>query len=284
MMKLDGIGTHEVVTLEYTDSLDKAIALMEEHDIHHLPVVEDRHPVGIVSDRDLLTSVGWLLSRDRATRSLGAAHVGPLRVDEIMTTPVKVAAVGDPLEKAARLMLHESISAVPLVADSKLVGIVSETDFLQCYLDHRQFGFGTAWRFQKVSRSMSANVLTMDVSDPTSKAFRLMQRKQIRHVPVTSKEKLVGIVSDRDLRKAFMRDRIEDMGDDETQLKHIHRSELREVMSDHVQTISPFAGLVEAAARMVEFRIGALPVVDSDELLGIITETDLLRAFVAACE
>ena len=56
MMKLRQIATHDVVAVAPTDSVDKAIMLMEEHGIRHLPVTQHEKLVGIVSDRDLLSA------------------------------------------------------------------------------------------------------------------------------------------------------------------------------------------------------------------------------------
>jgi len=83
-MRFRDVATTAVMTLAPTDSIDKATALMEEHGIHHLPVMdESKSPVGMVSDRDHLTAAGWLSSRDRVDPHDGMV-IGPREVWEIM--------------------------------------------------------------------------------------------------------------------------------------------------------------------------------------------------------
>ena len=283
-MKLNEIASTHVVTLNPDDSIDKALALMEEHDIHHLPVVASDGPIGIVSDRDLLSAVGWMSSRDRIAASEGPVFIGPQRVGEVMSSPVRTLAPDDRVESAARLMLSETISAAPLVNGRGLVGIVTETDFLNCYLDPQSIAPGAGWRFWKVADHMAAHVFRLKVSDGLPAAVRLMHQKHIRHMPVLQEGRLVGIVSDRDLRKACFSQTVSDLDGPELRARLWQRSTLQDIMSPDVQTSGLLATLIDVAQRMIRFRIGALPVTRNEQMVGIITETDLLRAFVTACE
>ena len=285
-MSLRDVASDYLVTVYPGDSIDKAIALMEEHDIHHLPVVERnvRRVVGIVSDRDLLSAVGWLSSRDRVTLVTGPVFIGPTRVDEIMSSPVRVLAPHDHIEQAARLMLDAKISAVPLVGDDCLEGIVTETDFLKCYLDHRSIASNSSWRFSRVVDHMAANVFSLKPKDGIRTARRIMREKAVRHLPIVDNEKVVGIVSDRDVRKALGQLEVECQIDRHCATMPGARPQLCDLMSRQVATVRLSTPLAEAADRMVSRRIGALPVTEDDRLVGIVTETDLLRAIVAACQ
>lgn len=283
-MKVQEIASHQVITLQKHDTIDKGMALMEEHGIRHLPVISDDSPIGMVSDRDLLSAVGWMSVRDRVTTCEGPAIVGPLHVGEIMATPVYTLSPDDSVEKAARLMLTHSISAIPLVRDGCLVSLVTETDFLKCFLDPISFAAGTGWRFWKVGGHMASHIFHVKSTDTTMSAIKLMQKKNIRHLPVTQNGDLVGIVSDRDIRKSLFVDKVNSFRDAESGARLVHRSKLEEVMTRQVETTNRSATLVEVANRMVERKIGALPVTNNRKLVGIITETDLLRAFLCACE
>lgn len=289
-MKLKEIANSQVITLSIADRIDQAIELMEKHDIHHLPIVDGERPVGIVSDRDLLSSVGWLSSRDRITGGTGPAFVGPTNIADVMSSPVQVLSPEDGIEEAARLMADNKIGAVPLAEDGRLVGIVSETDILKCYVDHRTIGRRTAWRFRKVAEFMAAQVFSVKQTDSPRTAYRLMREKQVRHLPVIDGDRLVGIVSDRDVRKTLSLETVEDLTETETQPhrgdrpRATYRPDVRDIMSRLVETTEPSTTLAEAADRMLTARIGALPVTKSHTLIGIITETDLLRALVGASQ
>ena len=110
--------------------------------------------------------------------------------------------------------------------------------------------------------------------------MNLTAQRGIRHLPVLDGERLVGIVSDRDLKRA--------MASPATSLEtHELRYLLdhvlvREIMTGGVITVRPTAPIEEAARLMVLEKIGALPVTEGERLIGILTETDLLRLFVRA--
>ena len=283
-MQISEIATETVVTLVESDSLDKAIALMEEHGIHHLPVVDEQQiPVGMVSDRDLLGSAAWLSSTERMDSHDGMV-IGPRQVFEIMSKPVYTLAPEEPVEAGARLMIRETVSAVPLVVDGCMAGVVTETDFLACYTDDRLLEIDSSWRFQKVSDHLSAHVFSLKPNDVVVAASRLMRDKQIRHVPILNEGRLVGIVSDRDVRQATFRDFLEYQRDDGPMHQRLQRVNLLDIMNRRVQTVRLSSTLADAADRMIQSHIGSLPVVEQEQLVGVITETDLLRAFVQGRE
>ena len=110
-------------------------------------------------------------------------------------------------------------------------------------------------------------------------AWDLMARKRIRHLPVTGPDRgLVGIVTDRDIR-LNLPSRATSLSVRE--INHLlARLTVEEIMTRSVITIGPDRSARDGAQLMLEHRIGALPVVDDGHLIGIFTETDVVRAFV----
>jgi len=128
-MLVEDVMQTAVITITPKTSLPEAMRLVGHRGIRHLPVVDDDRLVGIVSDRDLkraMASPATALESHELRYLLDA-----LTVDEIMTR-----AVGRmfPIEEAARLMVTEKISALPVTERGKLVGIVTETDVLQLFV------------------------------------------------------------------------------------------------------------------------------------------------------
>ncbi len=134
----------------------------------------------------------------------------------------------------------------------------------------------------KVKNVMTDEVFTVGPEESVDRVFFLLHFEKIRHLPVVSRGKVVGIVSDRDLYKALgprsRRRNIEKTDEEGTRLYVIPRK-VRHIMRRGVITIEPADDLGRAAATMKKRRIGALPVVHRNKLVGIITATDVLGAF-----
>ncbi len=118
---------------------------------------------------------------------------------------------------------------------------------------------------------MKANPITISPNTKLSDAYSIMQEKGIRHLPVLEKEKLVGLVTDRDLRLATSK---------LAKQPFEPTAEIRAVMSFPVETTHPAEPIEIATKRMREFKIGCLPVLDNFNLVGIVTVADLLDAML----
>ncbi|TPQ26292.1 CBS domain-containing protein [Methylomonas koyamae] len=132
-----------------------------------------------------------------------------------------------------------------------------------------------------VSELMTTKVFTVEPYDLIDRVFFLIHYEKIRHLPVVEKGKLVGIVSDRDLYKALgpkSNSNAVEASKDNTQL-HVVSQKVVHIMHRGVYTVTPETPASAAAAMMADHRIGALPVVEKDKLVGILSATDILRVF-----
>ena len=125
---------------------------------------------------------------------------------------------------------------------------------------------------------MTPDPITISSDADVPEAYWLMVNHKIRRLPVVERGKLVGIITLEDLRRMMPADvirvdpaRVSDM---------LSKTLVRHMMTKDPKTISASALLIEAASQMLEHRIGALPVMDGDKLVGIITESDIFRALV----
>jgi acetoin utilization protein AcuB len=131
-----------------------------------------------------------------------------------------------------------------------------------------------------VSELMTAPPIAARSDTPMLEARQIMVDKRIRHLLVTEGSKLLGIVTDRDIRL--------NLPSPATSLSVweinylLARMTIDSVMTRAVVTVDPRRDVRSAAQLMLDHKIGALPVVDGGTLIGIITETDLVRAFVKA--
>lgn len=131
-----------------------------------------------------------------------------------------------------------------------------------------------------VSKWMTKSLITIKPKDSLRHARERLAKYRINQLPVVLEDRLVGIVTDRDVRDAypsslrlFYGKDIDEFGDSHT---------VEEVMTYNVITVNPQTSLREAAQRLRRQRFGALPVVDADnKIVGIITRSDVLDAMLA---
>jgi acetoin utilization protein AcuB len=116
-----------------------------------------------------------------------------------------------------------------------------------------------------VGSRMTENPITIEPGDALSRASQKMQAGGFRRLPVVNEARLVGIVTERDLR--------EHRG-------HLEHIKINAVMTEHPLTATPDMTLEEAAGIMLAHQIGGLPVIHDGRLVGIITATDVMRAFL----
>lgn len=130
-----------------------------------------------------------------------------------------------------------------------------------------------------VDELMTTDVVTLSADQDVVFATVVMKLRRIRHLPVVEGDKLVGMLSHRDLLRAQARllEQLKE-GKDES----FGTVKAGEIMSDEVHAVPPDMPADEAAMILVDQKIGCLPVVREGTLIGIATEADFLRWAVAA--
>ncbi|MCJ7540470.1 MAG: CBS and ACT domain-containing protein [Desulfobacterales bacterium] len=131
-----------------------------------------------------------------------------------------------------------------------------------------------------VKNWMSKEIVTVDVDDSMQNAIYILQEQNIKILPVMDGGNLVGIISDRDLKKASPSDATTlDMHE---LLFLISKIKVRNLMKKPVYTAKPDDTVEEAAALLLEKKISGLPVVDeNNRLVGIITRSDIFRVLIS---
>ena len=203
----------EVLTIGPRETLRRAAQLMTEHDVSHLIVVEpgSERPLGVLSTLDV---AGVVAGTRRRVRGHGGS-----RVDELMSTPVAAVRPDTPLKEAAALLVERRISGVPVVRGDEVVGVLSEGDIVAAERvapddrkgplarllggEHEQLARALVVR--TAGDAMSSPAITIAWRAPASAAATLMTDRGVKRLPVLKNGRLVGIVSRRDLVRAFAR-------------------------------------------------------------------------------
>jgi CBS domain-containing protein len=132
----------------------------------------------------------------------------------------------------------------------------------------------------KVREIMITEVVTLNVDEELSLVSDIMTLARIRHFPVVEDKQLVGIISQRDLFKASI---ASVTGHDYKEIRdHLKTVTIKEAMVKDVITVEPDTEIHKAGKIMIEKKIGCLPVVLDGDLVGMVTETDMLK-FCISC-
>ena len=124
---------------------------------------------------------------------------------------------------------------------------------------------------------MKKKVVKISADDTLWIVKEIMDLASVRHIPVVDGGALVGVVSQRDLLRASLSN-VMGISADEQKI-FLEGVRISEVMSAPARTIGPGEAIQSAARAMAEHKIGCLPVVDGREIVGILTETDVLHYF-----
>jgi acetoin utilization protein AcuB len=129
---------HPVHTIKPLDSIQHAREVMVTHRVNQLPVVVDGRLIGIITDRDLrdaFPSVFDAPGFERRNAKTTSTDPRSVTVEMVMTPKVMIVGPGDSMIDAARVMRRERIGALPVVEAHRVVGIITRSDILNCFLD-----------------------------------------------------------------------------------------------------------------------------------------------------
>ncbi|MGC8816218.1 MAG: CBS domain-containing protein [Candidatus Hadarchaeum sp.] len=266
------IAKKPVVSVTQTMRIKNAVDLMVKEGIRRLPVTEpgSKRLVGVVRTRDILEFLGggekFNIIKVKFGGNFLAAINEPVRV--VMERDLTYGTSRMSITEVARLILDKGVGGVPILDDDgKIVGIVSEHDFLR---------FVPEETGAKVSYYMSRHVVTAESSFRILDAARTIVSRGFRRLPVLSGGRLVGIVTSMDILRYLSSNRIFDHLSSE-RFEDAMSISVGEIMTREVVKAAPEMDVGEAAGIMHQRGCGGLPVVSGEELLGIITEHDLMR-------
>lgn len=277
------IAQKEVVSIPPTISIKEAAEIMVKNKFRRLPITDPgtKKLIGIITSMDILDFLGGgdksKILEEKYDDNFLAAINEPVR--KIMTRNVKYITLKDSITDAVEKMLKNNIGALPVVNhEKKLVGIVSERDFV--------FLMAGVLNDEIVADHMTENLITTTPGTPIEGASKIMLRNQFRRLPIVGeerktphpeKEKLVGIVTSTDILEFLGSNRVFDTIKTNSAEEALN-TPVSEIMEKNVVTINSTSTLGQLYEIMAKNSIGGVPVVDYEELLGIITESDLLRA------
>jgi len=260
-LKVEDVMTERPVTVDADQSLKFALRTMRKRKVNRLPVTER-----VSEDRKELVGIITVLDAALAVADARFGEVSPsrIRVSEVMTSPVVTISPGATVDQAIHTMLSHGISGLPVLDGDRLVGIVTKTDLLEL-VESEDY----------VALHMTKNPITVSAGSSLLHARRLMFEEGAKILPVVERERLVGLLTDRVL--ALELARLREKSPRGKFRSRIKRARVDDIMRTPLSVRTDF-GLVDAAELMVRKRVPGLPVVNyRDEVVGVITKTDLVR-------
>ena len=265
-MQIKNLMSEDLITVDKDQKLSDGLKLLAKNDVSRLPVINtnkdhQRELVGIISERDVADKLG---SSKYENMPASRLHISSVMVKDVISV-VETMDLAD----VANLMLENGIGSVPIVSDDDMmVGIVSKADFVT-------LAVGRAFDKITVKEVMSDDIKAVSSQERLVHARRIMIDSHVGRLPVIDGDELVGMMTSKDVMKAFInfRKNVPEKYQ-KTQIKEIL---VEEVMSDNPLSISKDASISEVANTMMDTGYNGLPVVEDNNVIGIITQTDILR-------
>lgn len=260
-MQIKNLMSEDIITIDKDQNLSDALKLLRKHNVSRLPVTNNKQLVGIISERDIAAKLG---SSKYESMPASRLHISSVMVKDVFTVPQTMQ-----LDEVARLMLENGIGSVPLMNDDDdMVGIVSKADFVT-------LAVGIAFEKITVKEIMSKDLTVVSPTERLVHARRQMLESHVGRLPVVEDESLAGMVTSKDLMRAFIDFR-------KKVPEKYQKSQIKEVLVEDIMSSNPTftskdATIADVARVMIETGYNGLPVVEDDNVVGIITQTDILR-------
>ncbi|MBR1610200.1 MAG: CBS domain-containing protein [Methanobrevibacter sp.] len=259
-MQIKNLMSEDIITIDKDQNLSDALKLLRKHNVSRLPVTNNKELVGIISERDIANKLG---SSKYESMPASRLHISSVMVKDVFTVPQTMQ-----LDEVAKLMLENGIGSVPVMDEDKMVGIVSKADFVT-------LAIGIAFDKITVKEIMSKDLTVVSPTERLVHARRLMKESHVGRLPVVEDEKLVGMVTSKDLMRAFIDFR-------KKVPEKYQKSQIKEVLVEDIMSFNPTftskdTTISEVSKIMMETGFNGLPVVDDEKVVGIITQTDILR-------
>ena len=259
-MQVKNLMSTSLITIDKDQSLADALKLLRKNRISRLPVLNNKELVGIISERDIAKKLG---SSKYEHMPASRLHVSSVMVKDVISVPQTML-----LADVAKLMLENGIGSVPVMDDEKMVGIVSKADFTTLAVDGEYAKICT-------KELMTKDVMSVSPSERLVHARRVSMDANVGRLPVMDDEVLVGMITSKDLMRAFIdfRKKVPE----KYQKSQIKEVLVEDIMSKNPTVVSKDTCVSEVAEIMIDTGYNGLPVVEDDKVIGIITQTDILR-------
>ncbi len=267
------IATRTVISAPPTMRIYGAVETLAHWGFRRLPIVDPgTHRLkGILTIPDVINFLGGgekfnLINVKHAGNFLAAINES---VHKIMRQDVCTLHPSASIEDAIRIIVKNRIGGIPIVDETGvLMGIVTERDVLRD-LATRESGF-------MIRDIMSTNLVVASPDQLLSEVTRILNSHRFRRLPIISENILFGIITATDIMNYLGSGKVFE------KLVTGHVDEvvcvpIREIMSKNLYLTHPHISVTEACQEMLEKNVGAFPVIEDNNLVGLVTEFDMVK-------
>ncbi|MHC4655765.1 MAG: sigma 54-interacting transcriptional regulator [Planctomycetota bacterium] len=215
----------------------------------------------LMKNKEQLSDLTNTRMRDSSSNCLMTSLRIQLNVQDVMRKDMVTTSSDETVLSAAKTMWENNISCIVVVDNGSVVGILTETDLLK-----RIAAKEKDYSQMTIAETMSCPVETISANLPVLEAVRIMEARHIKRLPILEKKRLVGIITQTDLTRLLA---------SSAMWKNVV-----EIMSLDVSGIQCKASVTEAAEVMTSHHISCIVILEEDEVVGILTERDLLKRVV----
>jgi diguanylate cyclase (GGDEF)-like protein/PAS domain S-box-containing protein len=245
--RISSIMSKDVLSLEPEEFLRSAIQKMNSNNVSCVVVIQDKKPLGILTERDIIFLIGINID------------FNAVNLQTVMRSPVIAVSEETEIPEAANLMVINSLRRLVVVdGEHKVIGIVTQTDII------KNLSIDSFISFKKVEQIMNRNIISIDEKDMLSNAVSLMAKNRISCILVLKGKKPIGIITERDITKAIAEDTIS--------------NGVLEIMKSPMITTHKDINLFDATRLMDENKARSLTVIDHQGIaIGIVTKSDIIK-------
>jgi CBS domain-containing protein len=255
-MKVKDFMTEDIITIDKDVELKHVLNLMKKHDITKIPVLEDKKLIGLVTDNIISYKLGSIRKKGVPASRLHASSVTDKNLD-CVSPDTDVKTVLKKVGKPGPTMLC-------VTDNEKLVGVLTKADLLPLVNSKKN-----------VKEIIKKTLHTVAPDDRVVHARRIMINENIARIPVVDQGELVGMITDNEIAFAFAEIKKSiPLGHQKHQLDELL---VETVMKTPAIWINANISALEAAKIMIENSVGALPIVENEKIIGIVSRTDLLK-------
>ena len=255
-MDVQEVMTEKVISVDKDVDLNHVLHLMKKHDITKIPVVDEKKLVGLITDNKIAYKLGSIRKRTISASRMHASSVTEKNIKTVTSTTN--------LKTIFRMVGAPGPTMLPVVDKDVLVGVLTKADLLPLVNSTK-----------KLQMVMQREIHTVAPKDRVIHARRKMIDENVARLPVLDQGVLVGIISDIEIVFAFAKlKRSYTLGH---QKRHLDELLVEQVMKTPVIWTTPTVTAAEAAKIMQKHNVGALPILEHESLVGIVTRTDLLK-------